>query len=645
MKVSLAGPSYTSRSVVAAAQTTMNLYPEAVEVPNEPTKMVLYGRPGLQVFATLSPAKIRCLWGGGGRLFAVHGNKLSEVNQAGTVTARTGTIAESSPAENPDKAWIASNGHQLLIVGGGNVYCDNGAGPAQVFFQLAGTGDTLPTGTGHTLGNVLTLDTGIPFTGAMAGGPITIAGRKHTVAIFSDSTHLIIDPPAPAPDPVGTRWTFTGANYPGGVNILSRNPDSADVFTSGMVTKTITVNGRNYTVSAFQDADHLVLSADAPAEADIRWNIAGGDPVTGVTGGCLDSYGIVNRTWPPSGPTAFAKGPIGHSGATEDHGRQFNISGLNDFTFWDPLDFGVKEGYPDYIVQVHCDHEELWLLGSETTEVWSNVGDPNFPFQRIPGAFIHAGSAAIAACTVGMSVCWLSVQNGQTVAVRAQGFQPQRISTHAQEEAWNAPGFRVRDAISYSYLDGGHLFWVINFWSEEKTWVYDATTGLWHERAAWDAGTVAFRRYQPWYHVFVPEWGEGGKHIVGDPSTGILYEMSLNFYDDAGNAIEYLRAFPHLLNEDKYQFHHRLEVYLESGQTPVGAPDLPLRIGLDWSDDRGHTFAHDRFAFAGTNGEHTTRVVWRRLGRSRDRVYRVGIEAKAKVALIDAFLEVTPGIA
>ena len=645
MKISLAGPSYTSRSVVAAAQQTMNLYPEAVETPNEPTKLVLYGRPGLQVFATLSPAKIRCLWAGGGRLFVVHGNTLSEVNQAGTATARTGTLAESVPAVNPDKAWIASNGHQLMIVSGGFVYCDNGAGPEQAFFQLSGTGDTFPTGVGHTLSNVLTRDSGTPFTAAMVGGPITINGRSHTVAIFSDDTHLVIDPPAPTESDI--RWIYTGTNDPTiSTNILSRDSGDSFLQTPTLVGKTITINGRNYEVTSVTNSDILGIDPAAPPEGDVRWNVAGGQAVNGVTGGFLDGYGIINRTWPPSGPGTRVPGRRNRAGVEEDHGRQFNISGLNDFTFWDPLDFGVKEGHSDYIVQVHCDHEELWLLGSETTEVWTNVGDPNFPFQRIPGAYIDVGSAAIAACSVGTSVCWLAGgAYGQTVAVRAQGFQPQRISTHAQEEAWNAPGFRVRDAVSYFYVDAGHLFWVINFWAEEKTWVYDVTSGLWHERAAWNAGTVSFLRYQPWYHVFVPEWGEGGKHIVGDPTTGILYEMSLNFYDDAGNAIEYLRAFPHLLNENQYHYHHRLEVYVESGQTPVGVPDLQLRVGLDWSDDRGHTFSHNHFAFAGRNGEYTKRVVWRRLGKSRDRVYRVGIEGKAKVALIDAFLEATPGFA
>ena len=92
----------------------------------------------------------------------------------------------------------------------------------------------------------------------------------------------------------------------------------------------------------------------------------------------------------------------------------------------------------------------------------------------------------------------------------------------------------------------------------------------------------------PGIHAFVPEWGQGGKHIVGDPVTGKLYEQALKYYDDDGAAIQYLRAFPHLLNEDRNQFHHRLEAYMETGTVAAAAPEMI--VGLDWSDDRGHTF-------------------------------------------------------
>jgi hypothetical protein len=550
--------------VVAAAQTTMNLYPEIIETPNEPTRMVLYGRPGIKVFVQLAPPKIRAMWAGGGRLFVLHGPNFSEVRENGTVTTATQPVAEGGIPNPPDAAGIFSNGHQLMIVAGGQVYCDNGAGPEPAYFLVSGT-------------------------------------------LQSDGTNAVV-------------W-------------LSGQP-----FHASMVGRNMRINNLIHTVTGFTDPSHITVAPAVTAQAENIFSmpgyaaLPGANRLTGITGGFLDGYFIVNRTWNP------AAGP-------GDTGRTFNISELNEGTEWDPLMFGVKEGHSDYILSILCDHEELWLLGTETIEVWTNVGNPDFPFQRVPGAFIHEGLVApFAPCSVGQTVCWLGGgASGQTVAYRAQGFQPQRISTHAEEIAWNAPGFETHDAVSYAYTDAGHLFWVINFWEEQQTWVYDMTSGFWHQRAAWDAGNLRFLGYQPWYHVFIPEWGIGGKHIGGDPRTGILYDMSLNFYDDGGNAIEYLRAFPHLLDEDKYQFHHRLEVYLESGAVTAAEPQL--RVGLDWSDDRGHTFAHGRFALAGANGQYTKRVVWRRLGKSRDRVYRVGIEGKSKVALIDAFLEATPGIA
>ena len=560
MKISLAGPSYTSRSVVAAAQQTMNLYPELIETPDEPRRMVLYGRPGLKLFATLSPIKIRCLWAGGGRLFVVNGGNLTEVHSNGTTTVSSGTVAQIG--SDPDPAQIFSNGHQLLIVSGNLAYCDNGSGPVLCRFQIGGTCDTSGTTATWTSGDV--------FTPSMSGQPVTI--------------------------------------------------------------------GANTYIATYVDSGHITLSSTAPDLTGAAWNAAGGNPVTAITGGFLDGYFIVNRA-PESDPSLQLVG------------RTFQLSGLNEGTFWDPLDGGVKEAYPDYIRSILCDHEELWLFGRETTEVWTNIGSTidaagvaTFPFQRIPGAFIHDGSVATyAPCTVGAYTCWLGgTPSGQTAAYRALAFQPERISTHAQEEAWNAPAFRVDDAVSYAYRDGGHLFWVINFWQEQATWVYDMTSGMWHERAGWDSVNVRYLRYKAWFHAFVPEWGTGGKHIVGDPQTGKLYEASLDYFDDDGAAIEYIRAFPHLLSEDKTNFHHRFELLMETG-TP--APTYPaMLVGLDWSDDRGHTFAHKRVASGGVNADYTRRIVWRRLGKSRDRVYRVGVQGQSKVALIDAFLEVTPGV-
>jgi len=559
VKISLAGPYYTSASVDAAAHRTMNLVPGPIEVPNEPTRMALYGRPGLKLFGSVSPGKFRALWAGGGKLFAVVNNNWFQVDSAGTFTLLTGHIAESAGTPWPDAAQIFSNGHQLMIVGGGNVYYDNGAGAVQAKFAIAGHGNTF-----NSPGSLVRTD-GPSFVSGWAGQPIMIDDIWYTISGVPNANTILLNPPLP--------------------------PDATYVI----------------------------------------WQIAQGANVDGVTGGFLDGYGVVNRVPTP--------------GVANDPGREFFISALNDFSMWQSLDFGVKEGHSDYIRSVLCANEELWLFGTETVEIWTNTGDPNFPFQRIQGAFIPQGSVAtFAPCIVGLSVCWLAGgADGQTVAMQARGLQPQRISTYAQESAWNAPGFKVSDAVSYAYSDGGHTYWVINFYQQAVTWVYDTTTGLWHERAAWDNVGLNFLRYRPWYHVFVPEWGTGGKHIVGDPNTGKLYEQSLNYYSDDGDWIEYIRAMPHLIAENQYGYHHRIEVLLEQGAQ--GSTDPLPAIGLDWSDDHGHTFAHNRYATAAATGDYTKRVAWRRLGKARDRVYRFGMTSKTKVAIIDAYLEMTQGFA
>jgi hypothetical protein len=60
---------------------------------------------------------------------------------------------------------------------------------------------------------------------------------------------------------------------------------------------------------------------------------------------------------------------------------------------------------------------------------------------------------------------------------------------------------------------------------------------------------------------------------------------------------------------------------------------------LSWSDDGGHTWSSDYLASMGAIGQYRTRLVWRRLGYSRDRVFRVAVSESAKKVLIGAVME------
>ena len=134
------------------------------------------------------------------------------------------------------------------------------------------------------------------------------------------------------------------------------------------------------------------------------------------------------------------------------HARIFQISAIDDGKSWNPLDFGVKEAYGDGIQALLADHEQLWIFGDKTTEVWQDTGAAAFPFQRIAGAFVQMGiPAPNTAVKLAGTVAWLGGDaRGRTVAYAANGFIPTRISTHAVESAWFLAG-PVGDATSFAY--------------------------------------------------------------------------------------------------------------------------------------------------------------------------------------------------
>jgi hypothetical protein len=76
---------------------------------------------------------------------------------------------------------------------------------------------------------------------------------------------------------------------------------------------------------------------------------------------------------------------------------QFQSTGLYSSDI-DALDFATSEGSPDLLVSLLVDHREVWLFNETTTEVYFNSGNPDFPLERMQGAFIEQGCAAPDAC-------------------------------------------------------------------------------------------------------------------------------------------------------------------------------------------------------------------------------------------------------
>jgi len=313
---------------------------------------------------------------------------------------------------------------------------------------------------------------------------------------------------------------------------------------------------------------------------------------------------------------------------------QFYISDLNGLGI-DALDFASSEGNPDKIVGIISDHRELWVFNERTTEVFFNTGAAAFPFERVQGAFIEVGcTAPFSIAKMDHAVFWLGQDSkGQGIVYMAKGYQPQRISTHAVEQIIQRYAFSG-DATAYTYQEGGHNFYVLNFPLAGTTWVFDSITNLWHERAFTNKGR--FERHRGDCHAFAYN-----THVVGDYATGKLYALSSNTFSDDGQEIRRRRVMPHVSSGGKRITYSEFKLDIETGVgiDGLGQGEDP-KVMLQFSDDGGHTWSNEKWLSIGKIGNRHKRAIWHRLGSSRDRVFSVTISDPVRVTLLGADIEI-----
>lgn len=314
---------------------------------------------------------------------------------------------------------------------------------------------------------------------------------------------------------------------------------------------------------------------------------------------------------------------------------------IGDGAAWNGLDFGLASANPDAVIGMAVNHRELWLFGPSSIEVWLDTGNPTFPFERSNAAYIEYG------CDSGWSIArldntlfWLGGDaNGRRMVWRANGYTPQRISTHAVEFAM-AGYSTVADAYALAYQQEGHSFYVLSFPTADKTWVYDVSTQLWHERAKRNPSTGALTRWPAAFHAML-----NGISIVGDISSGYVYKLDMGYYFDGTSDPILRRRTTQTMSQDQSRlFFHLLQVDMETG---VGNSDIAIpQLMLQYSNDGGHTWSNEATApleSAGATGEYGKRVRFRRLGSGRNRVWRISFTDPAKFAVFGAFVDATAG--
>jgi hypothetical protein len=327
----------------------------------------------------------------------------------------------------------------------------------------------------------------------------------------------------------------------------------------------------------------------------------------------------------------------------------FQQSNLEDATTWSGLNIASVSYFPDNLVAMKCDHREAWFWSAKKAVIYYNSG-AGFPvFIPIQGAFLEVGCCAtFSPVQMDNSIFWLSQdEHGSLVGFRANGYAGERKSTHAQELAWQNYGTPYgQDAVGFSYQEQGHTFWQLYFPSANATWDYDVASGYWHKRGDWQQTTGTYRADNAMCHTF-----NFGMHLVGDPFSGNVYEMSSSILTNDGRPIRGFRRSPTVGENNDWLYFDSIEFKMQVGQAPLiplydgdGQP-RPPQIMLRWSDDAGQTWSNTYFLSIGYQGEFEKRVIKRMLGRSRDRVWEVAWIDPVAIRFTAAYLRGTGAIA
>ncbi|MDE7540431.1 hypothetical protein [Gluconobacter sphaericus] len=310
---------------------------------------------------------------------------------------------------------------------------------------------------------------------------------------------------------------------------------------------------------------------------------------------------------------------------------QFSDEGTTPF---DTLYVASDETSLATIIGIEVIGQYIWLFSRWQIEFWYDSGASDFPFQRVQGVTVEAGCVApysiaripTTANTPNGAIMWLGQdRSGLARVYLGQQTSAVPVSTFPVDGALQAMG-DLSDAVASVYQQDGHVFYVLTIPEQSSSWVFDVSTGLWHERCALDAdGNEAQVRPLFWTQAY-------GKTWACDRENGAIYQVTMDALDDAGTPIKRQRAFPHLLTAGTRGIHRKFMLDMQQA--------ADVTVNVDWSDDRGGTFYAAQPLALGATGNFWP-TLWR-LGMARDRVYRLTWTTPGVTALMGAFIDIDP---
>ena len=281
---------------------------------------------------------------------------------------------------------------------------------------------------------------------------------------------------------------------------------------------------------------------------------------------------------------------------------------VDEPTKWSSSDYLSAEIFPDAIKSLARQNNQIAVFGAHSTEFFYDAANASgSPFSRNDSTVLQMGIAAPYAVYQNERFLIFIAQSdaGGRAVWQVEGFQPKRVSDEFIDRCLNAE-VDITDARGFGIRTVGHLFYVINLPTSNRTFVYDVDEKLWHEWSDNNSGSHAVFGCN-----YSTDANEGYAYLL-HKSNGILYKFKPDVYQD--NAVDIIVEIVTNRNDmDKIKRKFMSNASIVGDRYTAGN-----YVTLSWTDDDYQTWSNDKQIYLTDDFPN-----FARLGCFRRRAFRI----------------------
>lgn len=247
----------------------------------------------------------------------------------------------------------------------------------------------------------------------------------------------------------------------------------------------------------------------------------------------------------------------------------------------------------------------LFIMGSNSAEVWYNIGQQLFPYQRSSGFNIDYGCANQSTIAFGDSiVVWLAInEKSGPVIVMSDGNDSKPISNDGinfQLSQLKNP----QDSYGFLFKQDGHLIYQLTFKTDNLTYIYDFTTQLFF--------TVC-NQYMDKHIAKKVVFFNNGYYFISSEDGG-LYEFSTKYSSLNGEEMPRIRVTPPIRSPNNLPFIVNSATFL----VEQGDSNTIQRIDLSMAKGGNESFSNISGKVLNPIAKRQNRLIWWNLGRTNE---------------------------